>query len=343
MNKCRLCLNADATQTGSHIVPHFLIRRYENPQGEKQRGYEMGFEIGGLFSKGYVGRSVSPERIEPVYGEFTEEDIQNNKHPDIEDYYFCPRCEKRFQVIESIYSDTLAHFDRTGTPKVISSELGILFWCSVFWRLGIQRPIAMHFSDQEMELMRSVLDTCLPEPERKPDMDILSNNEDLKKLSYGFIRCTANEEDSKFFLVHPRYTKPHALVVADQIILFSLDDDYSQVQAGDFFGIDEHVKAIPVNKAGTAESYITIEPKDMKVLIKGAIELAKQIRFKEVSDFLDEVYREAGGPGNGWPEFIKREIWQELTAYETKLGRRYTKEDLIRCSMKVFSRYIPQN
>ena len=149
----------------------------------------------------------------------------------------------------------------------------------------------MHFTDQEMELMRSVLDECLPEPNQKPDMDIISNHEGLKQLSYALIRCTSNEEDNKFFLVHPRYIKPHALVVADQIVFLSVDGDYSQARAGDFFGIEENVKDISENKVGGTESYTTITPEVLDVRIEGAIERAIQIRFIKVYEFLGEVYR----------------------------------------------------
>jgi len=46
MDNCKLCKNKPADKKGSHIVPHFLLKRIENEEGKSERDYEIGFSIG---------------------------------------------------------------------------------------------------------------------------------------------------------------------------------------------------------------------------------------------------------------------------------------------------------
>lgn len=280
--KCRLCQNAEPTQTGSHIVSHFLIRRYENIDGIKERNYGIGFNIDGLVSKAHFGQSILPEKLDPVFGEISEEDILDNKHPLIEDHYFCPRCEKRMAVIENIYSESLSHFDRTGQGKSISSEIGLLLWCSIFWRLAEQNPDPMRFTQGQMQFMRSILNDCLPEPNTQPDIEKIRCHTQMQKLSYSLIRCTSNEKDNDLFFVHPNYTKPHALIIADQIVLFSLDGNYSDRDNVDFFGIEEHITQATINNTGSKESFSMIAPEILEILIKTVYEFSAKKRLDEL-------------------------------------------------------------
>ena len=328
MEWCRLCQRKEATQTNSHIVPNFLTRRFENPPEETRREYGMTYDLGGTFAKGYVGRSVSPDKVESTYGVYTDDDLRKNKNPNTEDYYFCPCCEKRFSVVERIYSEVVSHFDKTGTAKPIDSSLGILFWCSVFWRLGQQIRQAMNFTDQDMELMRSVLDECLPEPDQQPDMEIIKAHGGLRKMSYGIARCTLHEEKWGL-LVHHLYTKPHALIVADYIVLFSLDENYSNLETVDFFGIRDNIKRIPINRVDSHESVTIIEPDIIRILIAGVTDFHAKRFVEDICLCIDNMFYDV--MGYPCPDYIKCEIFEELTDIEIKFGRRYTVEEFQNC------------
>ncbi len=45
MRNCLLCYENPADKTGSHIVPHFLVKRIDNEPGQSGRDKEMGFVI----------------------------------------------------------------------------------------------------------------------------------------------------------------------------------------------------------------------------------------------------------------------------------------------------------
>lgn len=339
IKKCRLCLVKDATKTGSHIVPQFLIQRYENIESKKGRGYDISFDIGGLTSKAHLGQSVLENQYKPIFGEFTQEDIEKNTHSLIEDEYFCPRCENRFSMVEKVYADTISHFDKKGQPKEIPNEIGILLWCSVFWRLAEQRSEAMHFTDEEMEQMRSVLDECLPEEKEKPNIEKIRLHMGIQKLSYAHVRCETNKDISKFLWVHPEYTKPHAIIIADQITLFSLDGDYSDRYTGNFLGIENYVQQAPINKVGQNESFIIIPSEKFEKIIKPINEYAAKIRIENLFDFFDIVYGNLTQSKKPMPCFMKMEIISNLALGETKLGRRYTQEEIMNNIKKILVKY----
>ncbi len=54
MKECFIC-NNEADKKGSHIVPHFLMKRIDNEEGSKERDKELGFEITETGSKSYFG------------------------------------------------------------------------------------------------------------------------------------------------------------------------------------------------------------------------------------------------------------------------------------------------
>ncbi len=131
MNKCKLCNQADADKKGSHIVPHFLLKRVENIEGETGRDKELGFTLGEFDTKSHFGRAVSPEKLEETYGEVTDELIENNTNSMIVDNFFCSTCEKKFAAIESEYAKTLLKMDSSTYESGVSSSLGLLFAFSV--------------------------------------------------------------------------------------------------------------------------------------------------------------------------------------------------------------------
>ena len=109
---------------GSHIVPHFLLKRIENIDRHKSRNYELGFVIKGLDTKSHFGRSVPTEEI---YGDLTEEEIDRNRHPLIVANFFCSNCEDKFARIESEYALTLRKTSAEIYSSSIRSELRFLF------------------------------------------------------------------------------------------------------------------------------------------------------------------------------------------------------------------------
>jgi hypothetical protein len=76
MKNCLICNKIPANKTGSHIIPHFLLKRIDNEEGSKKRDKEMGFLLSEFNPTSYFGRSTKLETLENIYGEITEERIE---------------------------------------------------------------------------------------------------------------------------------------------------------------------------------------------------------------------------------------------------------------------------
>lgn len=159
MNKCKLCDKNEADKKGSHIVPHFLLKRIENIEKKTGRDYELGFTIESLNSTSHFGRSVQPEKLEETYGELTDEDIAKIKHPLVVDNIFCSECEDRFANIENIYSKTINTVEKNDYESGVSTSIGILFWASILWRMSINRKSGVKLNPQQNEELRNILDS----------------------------------------------------------------------------------------------------------------------------------------------------------------------------------------
>jgi len=95
MNKCKLCVNNDADDTGSHVVPHFLLKRIFNVENAKGRDQEISFKISALDVQMSFGRSVQPEKLEEVFGELSDEELEARAMADlVVDNEWCKSCER---------------------------------------------------------------------------------------------------------------------------------------------------------------------------------------------------------------------------------------------------------
>ena len=153
---CRLCLENKADKKGSHIVPHFLLKRIENIDGKTERDYELGFEIGRMGMSSHFGRAVQPYILEETFGNITDDDIEKNSHPLIVDNYYCSECEKRFSLIESEYSLTMSTVNSETYESGVSSLLGILFWGSIVWRISNHGKNGVKLPIEQEESLRSI-------------------------------------------------------------------------------------------------------------------------------------------------------------------------------------------
>jgi hypothetical protein len=209
MNKCLLCKKNDADKEGSHIVPHFILKRIENIEGKSNRDYELGFTIEGLNVSSHFGRSVQPEKLEEVYGEITEEDIAKNRHPLIVDNFFCANCENRLSIIENEYSKIIDNALTGEYESGVSAEIGTLFWGSILWRMSINEKSGVKLTEAQNEHLRKLLDTFLPTDINILNTKSLIKSDLVKSISYKLIRCSNLPEGAnKWISFHPELNNP---------------------------------------------------------------------------------------------------------------------------------------
>lgn len=230
MKRCALCKFNPADKTGSHIVPHFLLKQIDNAEGETGRDRELGFVIEPFDTKSYIGRSTNPEKIEKTFGELSDEEIEQKKErPLVVDHIFCSSCESRLAKIESLYAETLKKSDTKQYDSGIESELGLLFWISVLWRMSINRKSGKRLRRSEEELIRRNLNRFLPETADSFDVTKIKEANELSGLSYKLMRSPAYSEDSSTFLLfHPEFNTPYSLLIGEYILFISPYNNYDQ-------------------------------------------------------------------------------------------------------------------
>lgn len=329
---CRLCGKEQADRKGSHIVPHFLLKRIINIEGRTERDYELVFRIDKTGMSSSFGRSVQPEKLEKVYGEISDEDIARNQPELVVDNYYCSGCEKRLSLIERAYSKTL---NKTGTQVYesgVTTILGLLFWGSVVWRISNHGQSGVNLKPQQEELLRSILDKYLPKRDIQELNNIdFGNIEDLSKISYKLIRFNGLEEnDSKYLFVDPEYDNCFVLLIAEFILAFTFDKNYEDFKKEGMLEFEKLFESVEESELDGNEKIHPLT-KDIYINInKKLIDITKNQYYAGISTLCDIIHRKLGGEGDTMPQEIKKEIFQELALTEKKLGRKYTREDLYR-------------
>lgn len=339
MENCKLCREKLAEKKGSHIVPHFLLRRIENIEGKTGRDYELGFYIEEFDTKSYFGRALQPDKLEDIYGALSDEEIEKNKHPLVVDNFFCADCEYRFSLIESEYSKTLNTIGNGNFKSGVSSEIGLLFWLSVFWRISINKRSGVELTSGENEISRRILKRELTQSICSIDIKKMQTYKDLNRITYKVIRCpNFSDKNPTFLFFHPNFDKPYSLMIDEYIVFLSFKNSYEHYKTRDFFGIQNEVFELTTNCVGTDEEISAITVNKLIAVNDDIINKMKTIRMAHLDKFFNKLHIAIGGHGPVMPVKIRTQILNELTSTEKKLGRKFTIQDLRDSTMKILEK-----
>lgn len=342
MDKCKICKNNDADKKGSHIVPHFLLKRIENIDGKTDRDYEIGYKIERLKSKSHFGRSVQPEILEDLFGQITDDDISNNRHPLIVDNFFCSECEGRLSKIESEYAITIENKGETEYESGINSAIGILFWGSVLWRMSINGESGVKLNSEQNEILRKVLDIFLPKKNEQLDEKTFAVNELVKTINYRLLRCkNCNVQEAKLLVFHPDFYNSLCLFIDEYVLTYSLNGQYDEIKEKDCFGINELILQAPINGNIGKEIIKPFDDITFREINTTIVNKIKDVYIEGLFEFFDKVHIEAGGQGDKMPFELKQEIMAEITSDEKKIGRKYTQDEIVKSTYKVLKKYAP--
>jgi hypothetical protein len=153
-------------------------------------------------------------------------------------------------IIESEYSKTLETTSEAKYYSGIASEIGLLFWMSVIWRVSINKKSGNQLTKEENEIIRRILNRTLTNSIEKIDLKSMQESKDVKKIGYKLIRCSNYTKDSTSAMVfHPGFRKPYTLLIGEYILFLSLKNHFSQYLTENFFGLkDEIWEATVINK-----------------------------------------------------------------------------------------------
>jgi hypothetical protein len=339
MAKCKLCLDKEADFKGSHIVPHFLLKRIFNIEGKKGRDYELEFVIDGINTQAYYGRKVPREKLDSLFDEVKEGVTEENKDPHVEDYIFCTSCEKRLGAIESEYAKTLDKHSNTTYNSGIKSELGLLFWASVLWRMSVNKKNGVSQTKGEDETLRRILNRCIKENIEDIDIENMRSSKDLRKISYKLLRCPgfSNSTPTHLFM-YPVIINPYTILIDEFILFFSHNSNYNDYKVRDFYGIKSEVIDAPLNNNTNNEQVLVFSNDTMNGVFEGLKKQMTQIRFNYMLNYLDLLHVELGGKGK-MDNALKKEIFDELNNSEAKEGEKFTHDHFNKTILSIMSKY----
>ena len=213
--RCCLCRKLPANKTGSHMVPNFLAHPTFSWDGKGKRFHEaLNHDFINAPEKNcqFYGRDVPEWRFAKGEGKehITDEDIENNINQLEFDNELCARCENRFGVLESAYSQFY-----NGQQKKIHPRVAYLFWLSVLWRMSMgSMGFIMDFND-ELSL-RELLDENILDSAK----DIAKSDTDLGEWQYAIFRTEGLQEGDKGIFGYRTDFSPYVVAYNDLVMVF---------------------------------------------------------------------------------------------------------------------------
>ena len=314
MAKCAICLTAEATQTGSHLLSAFMV---ESTIGK--RGNE----------KGYILDD------EPNF----DYRINTGAAPIVEDYLFCRGCEQRMSYVEgyvcSEYRDKFKKGAFHSNFKSVSEKnysiqeafhvnyyAFLLFLCTVLLKISLTKKKlfnAFELRPDEQEKLRNLINECLP-----PYLDYkvkikqthflrdITQKAELFQDLYFVLVTYENlaDETTSFNTADPYYRLPYNFMFGQVILYFFFSKPRSGGKYLDFFKLlDELELDKVINGEGNSLKTVFI-PEDRWNQI---LDIPRQLLLKNKMPGLMQLFLQEHGkathnpPTNqDWLNFIER-------------------------------------
>jgi hypothetical protein len=328
MENCKLCLIKNADFSGSHIIPHFLMKRIDNMTGTTARDNELGFVFRESETTSYFGRSVLPEKLNEVFGVLTDEELGNYKSPMVVNNFFCSDCESKFAQIENEYAKTLKV--KTADSK-LKSGLGLLFWISVLWRISILKELGLILQKKEEELLRLILDHHLNLKCKDIDIERLKADIKCSQLAYRIIRCPDYSSEEATSLFCSPFHRMHYCVLIDEfVVLFYFKKGRIDNLIQTFGGFENDIKGKIYNTVHEGEVRIIYERELFKKCSDEISKLMAEQMYDAHSRICDTAHEILGGQGKTMPPELKLQILERLASGGNFLGRKNTFNVLIK-------------
>ncbi|SFN54024.1 hypothetical protein [Salegentibacter flavus] len=331
MKNCKLCKKNTADKTGSHIVPHFLMKRIINEVGTRERDKELGFKITPETTGSFFGKAVLPEKLEEIYGEVTDELIEKNDIEDIVDNYFCTSCEKRFSVIENKYAKTLEKSTKIDQNYISEKRplLGFLFWSSIVWRLSVQNNSGFKLKIKEENKLRRILDKYLAI--KTQDLQPKLSDPDLANIGYKIIRSPYfSDKYSTWLHWSPEFQRPYSFIIDEYLVFFYFKKTHLNGMVQNFYDSEKFKKNAIFNTPFCEETVYGIAHDNYNVICKRLAHFAASKRNEYLRFSLDIVHQKLSGNREQMPSRYKEEIMRRIANSEEKLGRKGTTEEFIK-------------
>lgn len=340
MKNCLICKINIADKKGSHIIPHFILKRILNDVGETGRDKEVGFILKKDVTTSYFGRAVQPEKLEEIYGEVTEHLIANNTDDTVVDNYFCSNCEKRLGIIESEYAKTLNQPTSTKSNYISEKRpfLGFLFWVSIIWRLSVQEKSGFKLKQKEENRLGRILDNYLKLESNEIKSD--TQDSDLLNIGYKLLRApNFSEEKGTWLHWSPTYERPYSLIVDEYLLFFYFKKNHLNGITLNFYGSEKLKEKADFNTCFNSETIYGMEHQDYEKIMQELMKFAVHTRFDTLSRILDGIHQYLGGKGKQMNPELKKLIIKRITDPDQPLGHSQTRGNYIEIIMRTMKEW----
>lgn len=291
--KCRLCKTVDAVKIRSHIVPQQLLEEMLNEEEKKGRDAEISIAIGNKKVETYFGSRVSLEKIQEIKGrDLTDEEIEQQQHHHIKTYFFCKRCEDRFGRIETYY-------DAKNNNKIRRSDLALVFWLGVLWRMSEVGNYGFSFTPEQQEMIRTTLDKIMGDTLEETISNIEANAELLSNYSYILIHCPDLGQGNKSFTYGETNNNTlYKVLISDFCLYFNVSSQQQNSKEDLIFcGFERKYDSQMINIASANnELRITVTSDFYNSNMKTAADLlAKRLVLDPTEKTIKKLFRHAVG------------------------------------------------
>lgn len=339
MKQCLLCQNKDADNTGSHVVPHFLLKRIFNEEFAKDRDKEIEFHLTSFDVETHFGRSILPEKKDEIMGELTEEERAEITFSRlVVDNEWCKTCESKFAKLESNYSSTLKKVG-SGIYQSMDSGIGpMMFWLSIFWRTSATGRMGFSMQPGEQEILRTLLNEYNFEGDDKGYSD--KKLPGFGEIRYKVIRSADyGRSGSTFsFLAHLR--RPYAMIVDDFVVFLYMKKKHLANREQMFFDF-EKIENVPVNTNLGGEIIFGLDHKTFGASMEKVVEFTKNVKLRFYDQKINELFKrfKYSGP---YKKEMRDEIVGRVANDSKSIGKKYTLETFSLTATEVFSKYLDE-
>jgi len=315
------------------------MKTVDNVDGKIGRDLELGFELGKGHVKSYFGGAVLPERLEPVFGEISDNDIAESRSSMIVDYLLCTHCESRLAKLESSYSNSLKTFSVETYLSNIDSFQSLVFWTSIFWRLSASENKEYKLSTENEEKLRLLIDEGLD----ITDVDAYADKAENLSVNIGYklLRCigyTAN--NNAFVFLNCRNDNPYCMLIGEFVCFLYMDVQNEWEGQQTFLGLEPLTSHAILNTCSNGENILPVSMEAFAEACRQGVEFWKDDFIKEIGEMCDAVHLKFVGSGE-MDAKIKSEVIHKIAYEEIPIGRRYTIPAIVDAISKTLINYEP--
>ena len=302
---CKLCQAKTADKTGSHIIPHLILRNVDNEAGTISRDKELGFRIGDSGVETYFGRSIQPEKIKEILGDYKIDELKNSEF--IVDYLFCRSCEDFFSAIESRYSDSNVNSSQ-------NPEVNFLFWTSIFWRASLIELGGFKLTRAHEKVIHGIINS---------NRQLLGTDQASDEICYRIVKC--KDVPHKFpsgIFFHPIHTMPYMAVVGEFVLQLFVKKSYLNTVEKLFFGFETTLRNANLS---TVKTFYGVDSISLSNYKDGMDQILIWLHERQDLNWkykLDNVFVLLG-LGGEMPKVLKQEILFKIHNSKLPLGRKY--------------------